>query len=456
VTTHILRNATVLTLDGEDRVLTDGAVALSSETGEILLVGPTADVDAAFPGATARDQRGTIVMPGMVNTHTHLFQTLLKGLGADRPLNEWFTSMTAPCATELTWDDCYIAALHGCMEALATGTTTLVEFMYVHPQHHLADAVIAAMNDAGIRGVLARGYMTSGAGIGIPEGLIEKLDTALDDAGRLIAEHNRPGSLVTVGLAPCTSWSVDEATLRETRRLADSTGALVTMHVAESRFDNSEAERRYGLRDTALLERHGVLGPDLLAVHCVQCDDGDIRRLADSHTAVSHNPCSNLYLGSGVARVPEMLAAGIRVGLASDGPASSNNLSMLQALKFAALVPKGVREDAEAMTAGEVIRMATTGGAAALGMTDRIGSLEAGRAADIVVVDPGSFSMSPVHGPAVSLVYSHRGDEVRDVWVAGRLVLSGGAPTGVDPAETLARSARAARALAARAGLAAR
>lgn len=454
MTTHILAHATVLTCDDQDTAHHDGAVAFSETSGTIVEIGATADVVTNYPDATIHHCRDRIVMPGMVNTHTHLFQTLLKGLGVDKVLSEWISSMTAPAATHLTWDDCYIAALHGCLEALTTGTTTLLDFMYVHPRPELLDAVLAAMTDSGIRGVAARGYVTSGSDAGIPESLLEPVDVAIKDAERLIARHNTPNSLVQVGLAPCMSWTVDEATLRETRRLADDTGALITTHLAESEFDVAESERRYGARDAVILERTGMLGPDLLAVHCVQCNDEDIRRLVDTQTAVSHNPCSNLYLGSGVAPIPEMLAAGLRVGLATDGPASSNNLSMLQALKFAALVPKGVHRDPRIMTASQVLHMATREGARAMGMGDKIGTLEPGKAADIVVFAPTNLSITPVHDPVASLVYSHRGDEVRDVWVAGRQVVADGTPTRVDPVATRERGTRAAHALASRAGVA--
>lgn len=314
MTIHVLTHATVLTFDSQDATLEDGAIAFSASTGNILAVGGTPDVVAQYPHAVMHDCRSQIVTPGMVNTHTHLFQTLLKGLGADKPLSDWISSMTLPAAAHLTWDDCYVAALHGCIEALTTGTTTLLDFMYVHPQPELIDAVVAAMTDCGIRGVAARGYVTSGGDVGIPRSLIEPIDAALEDARRAIAVYNRPGSLVQVGLAPCMSWTVDEDTLRATRQLADDTEALITTHLAESDFDVAESERRYGCRDAALMERTGMLGPDLVAVHCVQCNDDDIRRLVDSGTGVSHNPCSNLYLGSGVAPIPEMLCCGAASG----------------------------------------------------------------------------------------------------------------------------------------------
>jgi 5-methylthioadenosine/S-adenosylhomocysteine deaminase len=445
----VLSGGTVITMDGARRVLTDGAVAF---TDSILAVGPSAEVLTAYPDADVVDCSGRAVLPGFVNTHTHLFQTLLKGLGDDRVLSDWFLTMTGPSAVELTPEDCYAGALHGCAEALTTGTTTLVDFMYVHPRPGLGDAVATAMSEVGIRGVMARGYMTAGADVGAPPELIQPLDVALADAERLIGEWNVPGSRVAVGLAPCMSWTVDEATLRETRALADRTGALVTMHLAESPFDVAESVRRFGVRDIPFAADTGLLGPDLLAVHCVQVDGQDLELIQKSDTKVSHNPCSNLYLGSGFAPVPAMHRRGITVGLASDGPASSSNHSMLQAMKFAALLHKGVHRDPEIMTAEKALEMSTIDGARALGLEASIGSLEAGKRADLAVLDMSNLCLTPVHAAVSSLVYSQRGDEVDRVYVDGRLVVDGGALTTVDQEEVRSHSSAAAAGLAARAG----
>jgi 5-methylthioadenosine/S-adenosylhomocysteine deaminase len=308
------------------------------------------------------------------------------------------------------------------------------------------------MSDVGIRGVMARGYMTAGADVGAPPELVEPLDAALSDAERLIAEWNRPGSRVTAALAPCMSWTVDEATLRETRALADRTGALVTMHLSESPFDVEESMRRFGMRDVPFAAHTGLLGPDLLAAHCVQVDVADLDLIQESDTKVSHNPCSNLYLGSGFAPVPAMHRRGITVGLASDGPASSSNHSMLQAMKFAALLHKGVHRDPEIMTAEKALEMATIDGARALGLEHAVGSLEVGKRADVVVLDMTNLCTTPVHSAVSSLVYSQRGDEVERVYVDGRLVVDDGHLVTVDEAEVRSRSAAAAAGLAARAG----
>lgn len=447
--TTVLSGATVVTMDPDRRVLDDGAVAFG-ET--ILAVGPTDAVLAAHSDAEVVDCRGSVVVPGFVNTHSHLFQTLLKGLGDDRTLAEWFVSMTGPSAVELTADDAYAGALHGCAEALTTGTTTLVDFMFAHPRPGLGDAVARAMSDIGIRGVMARSYLTAGEDVGVPPALVEPLETALRDAERLIGEWNRPGSRVTVGLAPCVSWGADEATMRETRALADSTGAMVTMHLSETPFEIEESLRRFGVRDVPYAGRTGLLGPDLLAVHCVQVDDADLDLLRDTDTRVSHNPCSNLYLGSGFAPVPEMHRRGITVGLATDGPASSSNHSMPQAMKFAALLHKGVHRDPRIMTAEKALEMATIDGARAIGQEDSIGSLEVGKRADVVVLDMSDLCVTPVHAPVSSFVYSQRGDEVDRVYVEGRLLVRGGSLVEIEESEVRARSLRAATDLAGRAG----
>jgi 5-methylthioadenosine/S-adenosylhomocysteine deaminase len=449
MTVTVLSGATVVTMDATRRVLINGAVAFSDR---LLGIGPTSEVLAAHPGADVIDCTDRLVLPGLINTHTHLFQTLLKGLGDDRVLSDWFLTMTGPSAVQLTEEDCYAGALHGCAEALTTGTTTLLDFMYVHPRAALGDAVAAAMSDIGIRGVMARGYMTAGSDVGAPHELVQPLDVALADAQRLIDRWNRPGSRVTVGLAPCMSWTVDEPTLRETRALADRTGALVTMHLAESPFDVEESVRRFGMRDIPFASRTGLLGPDLLAVHCVQVDAHDLDLLQQTDAKVSHNPCSNLYLGSGFAPIPAMQRRGITVGLASDGPASSSNHSMLQAMKFAALIHKGVHRDPEIMTAEKALEMATIDGARALGLHDEIGSLEVGKRADLLVLDMSNLCVTPLHAAVSSLVYSQRGDEVEQVYVDGQLVVDGGSLNTLPESEIRARSAAAAEALACRAG----
>jgi 5-methylthioadenosine/S-adenosylhomocysteine deaminase len=387
-----------------------------------------------------------------VNTHTHLFQTLLKGLGDDMVLADWFTRVTGPSAVELTFGDVLAAARHGCVESIRSGVTTLVDFMYAHPRPGLADAVVQACTETGMRGVVARGFLTTGTDDGVPRPLIERAEDALADATRLIRAHNRPGARVRVGLAPCMIWTVDEPALAATREVAQAEGALVTMHVSETGFEIENSLRRFGMRDVEVLARAGLLGPGLLAVHCVRCGTRDIEILASHGACVSHNPCSNAYLASGVAGVPEMIRRGITVGLATDGPASNNNQNLIQAMKFAALVHKGSSRDPRVITAEKVLEMATIDGAAAIGMAGETGSLEAGKKADLVVLDLGGPFVTPLHDPVSALVYSALGSEPETVVIDGVTVMSAGTVRTVDQAQVAGQAQAAANSLAGRAG----
>ncbi|WP_297976844.1 amidohydrolase [uncultured Amaricoccus sp.] len=448
--TTILADGWLITMNPARDVLEAASVCV--EKDRIVAIGTRDKLARAHPQAEIVDCGGRIVMPGMVNTHTHLFQTLLKGLGDDMALKEWFSCMTGPSAVHLTTEDAKVAALHGCIESLRSGVTTLVDFNYVHTRPGMAEATIEAFEETGIRGFVCRGFMTCGEAYGVPGVLIETPSQALAGARALIEKQNRTPGRVRAGIAPCMIWTVEEEALRLARRLADETGALLTTHVAETSFEIEEANRRYGRTDTEFLSDISFLGPDVLAVHCVQCRSRDIRVLRHHDVKVSHNPCSNLYLGSGIPPIPEMLASGITVGLGSDGPASSNNHSLFQAMKFAALLQKGAHRDPTILTAEKAIEMATIDGAHAVGLGNEIGSIEPGKKADIIVIDASGPSMTPIHNPVSALVYSALGNEVTDVMVDGRFAMRGGAILGVLDTAISAAAQTHADALARRAG----
>lgn len=447
---YLLTDGWVITMNARREILERASLVIDGN--RIQAIGTRQTLSAAYPQAEVIDCCGNIIMPGMVNTHTHLFQTLLKGLGDDRVLKEWFTCMTGPSAVALTEEDVFAAAMHGCVESIRSGVTSLVDFMYAHPRPGLTARVIEAFQCSGIRGHVCRGFLTAGAEHGIPPALIETPEKALADARALIARYHQPEGRVKVGLAPSMIWALDEKALRGTRQLADETGVLITTHVAETDFEIQQSQSRFQCTDTEFLGDIGFLGPDVLAVHCVQCHAGDIHILQRHDVRVSHNPCSNLYLASGVPPIPAMLAAGITVGLGSDGPASSNNHSLFQAMKTAALLQKGVHRDPTIITAEKVLEMATIDGARAIGLEHAVGSLEVGKCADVVVVGTDHPAMTPIHHPVSSLVYSALGHEVTDVFIDGRPVMRNGVITTVNQREVLARSQRAAQALAARTG----
>lgn len=449
---RLLAHAIVITVNKDREIVEDGAVCIVDD--QICDVGPSDELILGHPDAELWDCSGRIIIPGLINTHTHLFQTLLKGLGDDRPLKDWFTCMTGPSATKLTPEDCYAAARHGCVESIKSGVTTLVDFMYAHPRPGLTEAVIQAYQETGIRGIVARGYITAGTEVGVPPELVESAEVALTDARALIRRFNRPEARVQVGLAPCMIWSVDPETLRQTRQLANEEGALITIHVSETPFEIENSLERFGMRDLEFMDHVEFLGPDVLAVHCVYCNQRDVDILAQKDVKVSHNPVSNMYLASGFAPIPEMLKAGVTVGLATDGPASNNNHNMIHTMKFAALGHKAYHRDATVITAEKVLELATIDGARAIGMDHKIGSIEPGKKADLVVLFTDNFFIQPLHHPVSALVYSALGDEPETVFIDGQVVMSKRQMQTVDEAEVMQAARAAADGLAERAGTA--
>jgi 5-methylthioadenosine/S-adenosylhomocysteine deaminase len=447
---YILADAWLITMNERREVLDSASVYV--EHDRIAAIGTREQLVRQHPDAEIVNCSNHILMPGMVNTHTHLFQTLLKGLGDDMVLKKWFTCMTGPSAVHLTPDDAHVAALQGCVESIRSGVTTLVDFMYAHPLPGMIKGVVEAFVATGMRGFVCRGFISMGEEYDIPASLIERPEDALNDAREQIRRYNKPGGRIQIGLAPNMVWAVDEQGYRQTRKLADEEHVLITTHVGETIFELQTAAALYGRTDTEFLSDIGFLGPDVLAVHCVHCTTHDIRILHHHKATVSHNPCSNQYLASGCAPIPEMLRTGITVGLASDGPASSNNHSLFQAMKSAALQHKGVHQDATIITAEKVLEMATIDGARAIGLETEIGSIEIGKKADIIAIDYDNAWMTPIHHPVSAIVYSALGHEVSDVMIDGRFVLRNGAIVGVDELSIRRRAQQHADNLTKRAG----
>lgn len=294
--------------------------------------------------------------------------------------------------------------------------------------------------------------MTRGTELGVPASLIETADEAIADCARLAAMqvgHSR----IQIGIAPTLLWMIDEEDLSATRAYANQSGALITYHLSETDFEVAYAKDHYRMSESALLERAGFLGADLLTVHCTKVSPRDIGLLAERDVKVSYNPTSNMYLAAGIPPVPAMRSAGLTVGLATDGPASNNNQNMVHVLKTGALLQKVAAQDPTALTAGDIFEMATIGGAEAIGMADRIGSIELGKRADLAVFEFTNPFVTPVHDPVSALVYASSGSEATTVIVDGRLVMHEGQLETVDEQALLGSSAAAALGLASRAGL---
>jgi len=415
----------VVTVDADDRVIDRGAVVFD-DTG-ILAVGPADELVARYPDASRTDLPGHVLLPGMVNAHTHLAMTMFRGLADDRDLQGFLDRVVPAEAALLDAERVGVATLAGAVESLCGGVTTALD-MYFFP-----DAVLGAATASGLRIVTGPTFFP-GEG---PERLGGAARLAW--AEQWLGEHPARRGWRPV-VAPHSTYLVPPDELVELHALAARHDATLHLHAAENAAEVDTVVGLHGDRPVALLDRLGLLGRRTVLAHAVHLDDGELARVAATGAAVAHCPASNLKLASGIARIPELLAAGATVGLGTDGAASSNDLDLFTAMRLAALVHKGVSGDATVLPAAQVLRAATMAGATALGLDDALGSLEPGKQADLVAVDLDTPHAQPVYDPVSALVYAAGRGDVRHVWVDGVGAVRDGLPCHVD-------AARATRAL---------
>lgn len=428
----------VVTMDAAGRVFRPGAVEVTGD--RITWVGPA----AAAPGSAAAGENpeervvGGLLMPGLVNTHGHSAMTLLRGAGDGLSLERWLRESIWPREARLTPDDVWWGMALGSAELLRAGVTTTCE-QYLH-----AATVADATLDAQIRCVLTPGvFDLPGAG---EEATWQR---CLEEAGRLHADAHGRGGLLSIGIGPHSAYALPEDGLVAVARLAGELDALVHIHVAETRAEGEVVEQRYGCSAPALLARLGMLEHRVLAAHSVWLTDDDLDLFESYDVAVAHCPQSNGKLGSGVARVADMHARGLRIGIGTDGPASNDNLDLWEELRLAPLLARATAADAGALGTLDALSLATRGGAGALGV--EAGSLEAGKLADLVRVDLEDPAFVPGLSDAdllAHLVWAASSRLVTDVWVGGRHVVAAGVCRTVDEARARQEVAARARRLA--------
>jgi 5-methylthioadenosine/S-adenosylhomocysteine deaminase len=407
----LVSNGSVITMDGGGRIIEDGAIAVSD--GQILSTGLSRRLSEAFEPAEALDAKGMIVMPGLVNTHTHAAMALLRGVADDMELKEWLEAHIWPLERKhMTRESARLGAELAICEMIRSGTTTFND-MYIFAAE-TADAAARA----GMRAVAGEVLFD------FPTPCVESPEEGLRHTERLMLKW-KGHALVSISAAPHSIYSCSPSLLSECRALADSHGAQVHIHLSETKSEVMESRKRHGRSPVAHVEGLGLLKGKTLAAHCVHLDGSDIRSLARSGAGISHNPESNMKLASGVAPVPELLAAGARLGLGTDGAASNNDLDVFGEMSSCARLHKAFTGNPSVLDARTVVRMATAGGAAALGMADAIGSLEPGKRADMIMVDRSGPHATPLYSYYSHLVYCMSGHDVDTVIVEGRPVMSG-------------------------------
>ena len=444
----IVTGGTVVTLDPQRRVIDQGAVLIRGNIIEA--IGDAEEIKGGTDAIRVLDAKGKLIFPGLINTHTHIFQTLLRGIGQDMPVWEWFAKTLDTAVGYLTPEDCYISAKLGAIEAIKSGTTCILDYNYPHPQPRLADEAIRAFQDVGIRAILARGIIDMGD---VHASIVHGTQSEVADCERLIQQYHGHGDgMVHIWIAPYTIFSTSIEAFKRAKELADQHNTGLTVHAATASTLEAAAEL-YGMGDIAHEEDIGFLAPNVLAVHCVDLTDRDLRIMKVRGVKVSHNPASNAYLGEGIAPISKMIAYGIPVSLATDGPASNNNHDMIAILKLTALLQKVNALDPTAITAEKVLEMATIEGAQCIGLEGMIGSIEPGKKADLMLIDPWKPNTIALHDPVSSLVYSCTQENVHTVVVNGKVVMENRELKTVDEMATLGEAQRAAEALLERANL---
>ncbi len=439
-TTLIRGAAAIATMDAARREL--AGADLLVEAGRVAAIGPGL---AAPEGAEILDATGCLVTPGLINTHHHLFQTLTRGVPAaqDASLFGWLGALY-PIWARMGPAEVRVSAMVGLAELALSGCSLSSDHLYLYPNGARLDDTIEAAQAVGVRLLATRGAMSVGQSAGglPPDALVEDEPAILADCVRVIdAFHDpRPGAMIQVGIAPCSPFTVSEGLMRDAAVLARDKGVRLHTHLAENDEDVAYSLARFGCRPGAYAEALGWTGADVWHAHCVKLDGGEVDLFARTGTGDAHCPCSNARLGSGIAPVAAMRAAGVPVGLGVDGSAS-NDAGHLVAEARQALLLQRVQGGAGALSARAVLELATRGGAAVLGRSGDLGTLEVGKRADVAVWDLGGLDAAGAWDPVAALVLSGP-TRVRDLFVEGRGIVRAGHLTTLDARRLAAEQAR--------------
>jgi 5-methylthioadenosine/S-adenosylhomocysteine deaminase len=410
----LITKATIVTMDPARRIIDDGIIAIDGDT--IAFVGSSSEFSTKFmKGYTSKqtiDAKGDLVLPGFINGHTHVPMTLLRGLHDDVTLDDWLRKYIFPAEAKNVTDDFVRWGTRlAAAEQIRSGITTFADMYYFE------DAVAEETKAAGMRGVLGETFLDFPA----PD---NKTNAAMLDYTEKFLKRWQGDLLIHAAAAPHSIYTCSQKTLQDSAALARKYHAPILIHVAEMKKEFDDSVKQNGLTPVQYLEKLGILGPDVVAAHCIFVDEKDRKTLAGRQVGCVHNPSSNMMLASGVAPVIDERAAGIAVGLGTDGPAGSNNdLDLMEEMDLAAKLQKITKMDPRALGAKSVVEMATIEGAKALHMEKEIGSLEVGKKADVILISLDEPNAVPMYDVYAQLAYALKGSDVETVVIGGRIVM---------------------------------
>ncbi|MDQ3179297.1 MAG: amidohydrolase [Acidobacteriota bacterium] len=406
----IIRGGTVVTMDAEKRLIENGAVAV--EKDKIVAVGTSDEIARRFSAKQIINAAGKVIIPGLVNTHTHIPMTLFRGIADDLDLQEWLTKYIFPAeAKNVTEDFVRVGTRLGLAEMIRGGTTTYCDMYYFE------DAIADETFKAGVRGVLGETIID----FPVPDN--KTWDEGLAYTEKFVKKW-QGNPLIIPAIAPHAPYTVSEEHLKQARALSDKLAAPLVIHLAEAESETDFIKKNQkGMRPIEYVEKIGFLNNRVIAAHVIQANEAELEILKKRGVGIAHNPQSNMKVVAGVALVPQMLKMDMLVGLGTDGAASSNDLNMWEEMDMAAKLHKIFTKDPKVLTAQQAFEMATIGGAHALHLENLIGSIEAGKRADVVIVDFDGLHQTPYFNVYSSLVYATKASDVRHVIINGKVVM---------------------------------
>ena len=423
----LITGGMVATMDSTRSIYDDGAVAVTGDT--IIAVGPRSEIEAKYTASQTIDAKNKLVLPGFINGHTHVPMTLFRGIHDDVTLNDWLYKYIFPAeAKNVTEEFVRWGTRLAAAEQIRSGVTTFADMYYFE------DTVAEETKAAGMRGVLGETFIDFPA----PD---NKTNAAMLAYTEKFLRKWQGDPLIHAAPAPHSIYTCSQKTLQDAAALARKYHAPILIHVAEMKKELDDSLKQNGMSPVQYLEKIGVLGPDVVAAHCIFVDAADRKTLAQRQVGCVHNPSSNMMIASGVAPVPEMRAAGIAVGLGTDGPAGSNNdLDLMEEIDLAAKLAKITRMDPLAINAKAVVEMATIDGAKALHMEKEIGSLEKGKKADLILISLDEPNAVPMYDVYAQLAYALKASDVETVIIGGRIVMRDRKLLTVNEQEAIAKA----------------
>jgi 5-methylthioadenosine/S-adenosylhomocysteine deaminase len=406
----VITGGIVLTMNAARDIQTDGVIVVRGDS--IVAVGPRSELESKYAATQVIDAKGRLVLPGLINGHTHVPMTLFRGLHDDVTLNDWLYKYIFPAEKKnvneqfVRWGTRLAAA-----EQIRSGVTTFADMYYFE------DAIAEETKAAGMRGILGETLLDFPA----PD---NKNETEMLAHAENFLTKWQGDPLIHAAVAPHSIYTCSAKTLRDATALARKYHAPIEIHTAEMKKEWDDSQKQNGMSPVQYLEKLGVLGPDVISAHCIYVDEADRKTLAKRQVGCIHNPSSNMMIASGVAPVPEMRTAGVAVGLGTDGPAGSNNdLDLMEEIDLAAKLAKVTKMDPRALTAKAVVEMATIEGAKALHMEKEIGSLEVGKKADLILISLNEPNAVPMYDVYSQVAYSLKASDIETVIVGGRVVM---------------------------------